>query len=189
MTHSELISVGWFIAVKIMNRLFVAGDEMLITHEPGMTSLPESPDVIALSKGFGLHEPSVVVECKATRADFLKDRKKPFRIYPDKGMGMFRAYVTNPGIASRIEIPDGWLLYEVFEDGAVYRNHGSDFLDNDTYRYMSRNFEAEFVMYRYIQHWLDKGYEAKIPEPLDVPIHFIDRAEYLERLRKEGKEW
>ena len=115
MTHSELISVGWFIAVKIMNRLFVAKDEMLITHEPGMTSLPESPDIITLSKGFGLHEPSVVVECKATRADFLKDRKKPFRIYPDKGMGMFRAYVTNPGIASRIEIPFVSLFRRTFQ--------------------------------------------------------------------------
>ena len=124
MTHSELISVGWFIAEFIMRQYLVGRSDMLITYEPGMVSLPESPDIIALSKKFRLKEPSVVVECKATRADFLKDRKKPFRVYPDKGMGMFRAYVTNPGIAMEGEVPEGWLLYEVFEDGAVYLKHG-----------------------------------------------------------------
>lgn len=183
MTHSELISVGWFIAELIMRRQLVGRSNMLITYEPGKTSLPESPDIIALSKGFRLKEPSVVVECKATRADFLKDRKKPFRIYPDKGMGLFRAYVTNPGIAMEHEVPEGWLLYEVFEDGAVYLSHGSD--RGDDFYEFPRNSEAEFIMYRYIQHWLDKGYGAKIPEPLDVPIHFIDKAEYMEKFRKE----
>ena len=182
MTHSELISVGWFIAEFIMRQHLVGRSNMLITYEPGMTSLPESPDIIALSKKFRLKEPSVVVECKATRADFLKDRKKPFRIYPDKGMGMFRAYVTNPGIAMEGEVPEGWLLYEVFEDGAVYLKHGGE----QGYFYeFARNSEAEFIMYRYIQHWLDKGYGEKIPEPLDVPIHFIDRAEYMEKFWKE----
>ncbi|MBO8469846.1 MAG: hypothetical protein IAA72_08695 [Spirochaetes bacterium] len=185
MTHSELISVGWFIAEFIMRQYLVGRSDMLITYEPGMVSLPESPDIIALSKKFRLKEPSVVVECKATRADFLKDRKKPFRVYPDKGMGMFRAYVTNPGIAMEGEVPEGWLLYEVFEDGAVYMKHGRN--PNGFYEF-ARNSEAEFIMYRYIQHWLDKGYGAKIPEPLDVPIHFIDRAEYMEKFRKEVEE-
>ncbi len=181
MTHSELISVGWFIAEFIMRQHLVGESDRLITYEPGMTSLPESPDIIALSKKFRLKEPSVVVECKATRTDFLKDRKKPFRIYPDKGMGLYRAYVTNPGIAMESEVPEGWLLYEVFEDGALYLKHG----EQGNFYEFARNSEAEFIMYRYIQHWLDKGYEAKIPEPLDVPIHFIDRTEYMEKFRKE----
>ena len=183
MTHSELISVGWFIAERIMRQHLVGESDTLITYEPGRTSLPESPDIIALSKGFSLKEPSVVVECKATRADFLKDRKKPFRIYSDKGMGLFRAYVTNPGIAMKHEIPEGWLLYEVFEDGAVYLKHGSD--RGDGLYEFARNSESEFIMYRYIQHWQDKGYKLKSPDPLNVPIHFIDRAEYMEKFSKE----
>ena len=60
---------------------------------------------------------SILFECKVSRADFLRDREKLFRYeLPDRGMGDFRFYLTNPGVVrSADEIPDGWGCYEVFD--------------------------------------------------------------------------
>ena len=55
---------------------------------------------------------SHLVECKASRADFLSDRKKPFRREPWRGMGRYRYYMTPPGLVKPEEVHPGWgLLY------------------------------------------------------------------------------
>jgi len=58
---------------------------------------------------------SILFECKASRADFLRDRNKLFRYdLPDRGMGDFRFYLGNPGVVrSADELPAGWGYYEV----------------------------------------------------------------------------
>lgn len=56
---------------------------------------------------------SVLVECKVTRADFLADRAKPFRLKPEKGVGSERFYLTPPGLVHSKELASGWGLLEV----------------------------------------------------------------------------
>jgi hypothetical protein len=56
---------------------------------------------------------SVLVECKVTRADFLADRVKPFRLKPEKGVGSERFYLTPPGLVKVSELPPGWGLLEL----------------------------------------------------------------------------
>ena len=69
----------------------------------------EVPDVIAW-KGFCK---SVLVECKVSRADFLADAAKPFRVNPQEGMGSQRFYLAPAGIISANELPKHWGLLEL----------------------------------------------------------------------------
>lgn len=66
----------------------------------------ELPDVL----GFDIWGKSWVIECKVSRADFLADLKKPFRVDPTQGMGAHRLYVAPPGIIHVHELPAGWGL-------------------------------------------------------------------------------
>lgn len=72
----------------------------------------ENPDVITwYSSGM-----SVVFEIKMSRADFLRDFKKPCRKEGRRKCGNFHAYVCNGDFIRLEEIPDGWGLYH-FIDG------------------------------------------------------------------------
>lgn len=55
---------------------------------------------------------SVVVECKASRADFLADARKTFRTKPEEGLGCERFYLAPPGLISPTEVPKDWGLLE-----------------------------------------------------------------------------
>jgi len=53
-----------------------------------------------------------MVEAKASRADFLADRKKGFRSETELGMGNWRYYICPEGMIEPSELPDNWgLLY------------------------------------------------------------------------------
>lgn len=53
---------------------------------------------------------SLMIEAKASRADFFADRKKPER--RTGGVGTYRFYVTPPNLVQPAELPAGWgLLY------------------------------------------------------------------------------
>jgi hypothetical protein len=69
----------------------------------------EMPDAI----GWKRASHSVLVECKVTRADFLADRGKPFRLKPEQGVGCERFYLTPSGLIKREELLPGWGLLEV----------------------------------------------------------------------------
>ncbi len=68
----------------------------------------EIPDAIGW-KGFCY---SVVVECKTTRADFLADTNKPFRLKPEEGLGAERYYFAPSGLITPQELPKAWGLVE-----------------------------------------------------------------------------
>jgi len=74
----------------------------------------EIPDVIAWVK-----RTSLLVEVKVSRADFMRDRKKPFRLHPSTGMGHHRMYAAPPGLIRAEDLPAGWGLLEVSERGRV----------------------------------------------------------------------
>jgi len=69
----------------------------------------ETPDALGWKKK--CH--SVLVECKASRADFLADRSKPWREQPETGVGCERFYLTPRGLIKPEELPNGWGLLEV----------------------------------------------------------------------------
>ena len=76
-----------------------------------VTSISENPDAM----GFGGREFSILIECKSSRDDFLKDKKKWFRKRPEDGMGYKRYFMAPVGMLNPSEIPKGWGLLEVYE--------------------------------------------------------------------------
>jgi hypothetical protein len=62
--------------------------------------------------GFIWNGPSILVECKASRADFLRDAKKPCRQDDLLTLGNLRFYLAPPGLISPEEIPERWGLLE-----------------------------------------------------------------------------
>jgi hypothetical protein len=100
MTHSQLVekAVRWL-------RGYRCG---VVLSEQACTS-GEMPDAIGWKQA--CH--SVLVECKVTRADFLVDRAKPFRLKPEKGVGSERFYLTPPALIEADELPSGWGLLEL----------------------------------------------------------------------------
>jgi hypothetical protein len=98
-THSELVSraVHW---LRHSQRCAVVVHQVCVM-------LPEQPDAI----GWNCSGNSTLLECKATRADFKRDRDKPHRLLA--GLGNRRFYFTPPGLLRREELPDGWGLLEV----------------------------------------------------------------------------
>ncbi len=104
MTHAQLVdrAVRWL-------RSYRCG---VVLSEQACVS-GEMPDALGWKQA--CH--SVLVECKVTRADFLADRAKPFRVKSDKGVGSERFYLTPPGLIQNKELPPGWGLLELRRGG------------------------------------------------------------------------
>jgi hypothetical protein len=100
MTHAQLVerAVRWL-------RYYRCG---VVLSEQACVS-GEMPDAI----GWKRANHSVLVECKVTRADFLADRAKPFRLKPEQGVGGERFYLTPPALIKGEELPAGWGLLEL----------------------------------------------------------------------------
>ena len=109
--HKELVAVA---AAQLKRwRCMPICTEMVTQNRSG-----EIPDAIGWTA-----RASILIECKASRSDFLADRDKLFRyILPDRGVGDFRFYFTNPGvIINENEIPNGWGVYEVIDGKPKYK--------------------------------------------------------------------
>jgi hypothetical protein len=70
----------------------------------------ETPDSIGFYAGGG----SILVECKASRADFLADKNKIFRREEERGMGDHRYFMVSAKLISPEEVPDPWGLIEIY---------------------------------------------------------------------------
>ena len=71
----------------------------------------ESPDVF----GFGGGLPQLI-EVKTSRSDFLADKKKSWRINPERGLGELRSYLCPEGLISVDELPENWGLIYINEE-------------------------------------------------------------------------
>jgi hypothetical protein len=99
-THDLLVQkAGWWLRERL--RCFC------VMQEPGFGACPERPDAIGWKHGV-----SHVIECKATRSDFLSDKNKEHRTN-DAGMGQYRYYMAPRGIIRPEEIPAGWGYLEL----------------------------------------------------------------------------
>jgi hypothetical protein len=79
-------------------------------HNMTSAAAGEQPDALGM-KAWG---ESFLLEAKVSRADFLADKKKPWRS-PEYGaaLGDNRGYITPKGLLKPEEIPYGWWLLEV----------------------------------------------------------------------------
>lgn len=91
----------------------------LVETKSGFTG--EVPDVIGWRVAYG--KPSafdcVVVEVKTSLSDFLADAKKPHRIDPSSGMGVYRYYFAPAGVIPLESLPANWGLVEVNARGHI----------------------------------------------------------------------
>lgn len=128
MTHAECVAAA---ALYLSKRCKVVLPEFF-SHNS------ELPDVIGFNSGglirdgrWNSGEYSRLVECKISRGDFLKDKHKPFRMQPEKGMGDFRYYCCPKGMICKEEVPTGWGLLYIYPTGQVREVKESRIHDKD----------------------------------------------------------
>jgi hypothetical protein len=147
MTHAQLVDAAHKWILK-ETRCGVAFKEAK-TLQPG-----EEPDVI----GFGTYGLSIVVECKASRADFLADAKKPFRMAPETGMGQKRYYCCPEKLLTIEDMPRLWGLIYVNADGKAYCVNDPSEEPGSVKRLHERNIHKEIsVMYSMLRK---QGFKA-----------------------------
>jgi hypothetical protein len=100
MTHSRLVDE----AVRWLRSKYRCG---IVLSEQSCCS-GEMPDAI----GWKGRNHSVVVECKISRADFLADAAKPWRLNSQCAVGCERFYLAPPELIACAELPSGWGLLE-----------------------------------------------------------------------------
>lgn len=136
-THDDLVKIAerWLLKSK--------GCGFALTELP--TIAIETPDSIGFRSGI-----SILVEAKASRADFLSDKKKIFRRNPAIGMGAFRFFICPAGIINPEDLPEKWGLIWVNNNGKtrqkvgpkgnIWSSNGKDFFFSD------RNIKGEWNM-------------------------------------------
>lgn len=100
-SHAHLVAT----AVEWLRRAYRCG--VILSEQYCATG--EVPDAIGWKKRCR----SVVVECKASRADFLADAVKPFRLRPEEALGSERLYLVPAGLIAPDELPKHWGLLEL----------------------------------------------------------------------------
>ena len=105
MTHAELVERAkkWLLSGYKVHKHGRVKCGFVLT-EPSSLAV-EIPDVIGWTS-----TRSVLVECKASRGDFLSDKKKSFRKIPLMGMGSFRFYFCPPKLINVVDLPEKWGL-------------------------------------------------------------------------------
>lgn len=104
MTHAELVerAIKW---LKNNQKC-----QLVISESYSWYTWQEVPDAL----GFRAKH-SVLVECKTSRSDFIRDKKKRqrHRRGGHGGLGVYRYYLTPKGLISLDELPKKWGLIEV----------------------------------------------------------------------------
>lgn len=142
MTHDDLVKFSVCYARELGFPLSIAG--LVTANRSG-----EIPDVLAFRGGGD----SLLIECKVSRSDFLRDLRKPFRQAYETGMGAYRMYVTLPNVVPQSFIDQSrWLVVEY--DGAeiVKRTPFKSLAVEDERVFNVRNTRAELAyMYSYVR--------------------------------------
>lgn len=97
-THTQLVNVA---------RKWLTKRAPVVVTEMASYGMEEADAIAFRADGH-----TTLVECKATRADFLSDRRKLFRAHPEQGMGAERYYLTGSALVRVDELPERWGLLE-----------------------------------------------------------------------------
>ncbi|WP_052465123.1 hypothetical protein [Geoalkalibacter subterraneus] len=138
MTHAELIQIAerWLLGSK--------GCSFAFTELKAITHSGEIPDAIGWKSDY-----TILVECKATRADFLSDKNKKFRKNPHLGMGTFRFYLCPQGVIEPQDLPEKWGLVIVGKKGKprqVVGPNGNCWSRNSAFCHQQKNLRSETQM-------------------------------------------
>jgi len=121
MQHSTLVAMG----VRWLGRRC-----SVVLYEFA-TLADENPDVIGWISGAG----SVLIECKLTRSDFLRDAEKPVRKNPRAGMGQRRYYLCPADLIQVKDLPPKW--------GLLWATRGQIIVKREARGHSERNLIAE----------------------------------------------
>lgn len=150
------------------------------------TPADENPDVIGWAPGAG----SVLIECKLSRSDFVKDAAKTVRKNPRAGMGHRRFYLCPPELIQVKDLPAKW--------GLLWAHKGQIIVKREARGFPERNLTAEIhflssmlrraqvrIGTRPLSEWLrgENQFEAKrgIPPVRDRVIRKTSRALVLSK--------
>jgi hypothetical protein len=125
MTHDELCKIG----AKFLKSIGCS----IIAIEPS-SMCNEKPDVIGWNGAT-----SFLLEAKISRSDFLRDKKKPFRINSAFGMGDIRLYIAPEGLVKFEELSERWGLVEVNKSGGINSVQGFPSWNRHTHTGNKRN--------------------------------------------------
>jgi len=106
LSHKECVAAANY---WLSNRCTVTFPEFFCWND-------ELADVIGFKRS-----QTYLIECKVSRGDFLSDKKKLFRLHPERGMGDFRYYCCPKYLIKPTELPDGWGLIYIYPSGHVRR--------------------------------------------------------------------
>lgn len=95
------------------------------------TAADENPDVIGWASGAG----SLLMECKLTRSDFLRDAAKIVRRNPRAGMGQRRYYLCPSEVIMVTDLPPKW--------GLIWAAKGQLIVKREARGHAARNLPAE----------------------------------------------
>src|SRR6202790_626754 len=95
------------------------------------TAGDENPDVIGWALGAG----SVLIECKLSRSDFLRDAAKTARRNPRAGMGQRRYYLCPSDVIQVKDLPPKW--------GLLWVTKGQVIVKREARGHSARNLIAE----------------------------------------------
>jgi len=133
LTHSVLVKIAekW-----LLKRCGFVFSELV-------TLAMETPDSIGFRSGS-----SILIECKANKADFFSDKKKIFRQNPWMGVGAFRYYMCPKHLIKQHELPEKWGLIEINEQGAARKKVGptGNIWNGNSEWYFERNIENEVAL-------------------------------------------
>lgn len=138
MTHSELCKV----ACKWLKNTIRCG---VVAVEPVCASLTgEIPDAI----GFvATSARTVLVECKTSRSDFLKDKKKFHRNdHCSTSLGAWRFFLISGDFVTEKDIPDGWGVY-LYDGKKVVHKFGVKWSNAGKPPFSSYHLEERQIMY------------------------------------------
>lgn len=104
LTHKDL--------VKIASKWAEQRHRIVMTERGAINELP---DVFGFDYGY-----TSLIECKVSRSDFLRDKRKITRRYDGEFCsGNYRIYCVPAGLLSEDDIPETWGLLEVYPSGFI----------------------------------------------------------------------
>lgn len=167
MNHEELVNIAKKWLVGSAGAAFAVGEVVSFNGE--------IPDAIGFKS-----ECSILVECKTSRSDFLADRKKPFRVNPEKGMGDHRFFLCPPNIITPEDELNGWGLLWAYK-GRVRQIINPVKEVYTPYSTRPENQKRKVTSYQWRKHKHKKNAHAEHRLLISLTRRMAQKCEYLEK--------
>ncbi len=166
-SHADLV-------LRAEKWLYAFGCNVVFREFVAYTPSGEIPDAIGWKSGF-----SILIECKASRSDFLADKKKLFRKYPEHGIGSSRLYMCPPDIIQPEDLPEGWGLLWVRGKTVerVVAPKGNTFHRSPLKHFQERSMQGEVaLLVSAVRRLKIRGHLDEIYEPMPSTHRPVERS-------------